>query len=113
MEWDVGTARECGLRLRAGDGSREVTLVTCSRQGINVAGTVMAFPPATTGSDIRLLHLLVDRSVLEGCLSDGRAVARVIHAAGSDASVEVFASGGTATLGRFSAQPMGSAWAER
>jgi sucrose-6-phosphate hydrolase SacC (GH32 family) len=104
-----GTARSVGLRVRrAADGSRAVTIAWDGRE-LEVAG--MKAPMRLPEGAKRLrLHIFLDRSVIEVYAGDRVCLTRVVYPKSKDVGVEVFATGGTATVHALTAWPLRSIW---
>ncbi|MBL7223696.1 MAG: GH32 C-terminal domain-containing protein [Candidatus Brocadiae bacterium] len=106
----LGDAKAFGLRVRrSDDGSRAVTLRSDGRT-LDVAGTPV---PLGRGNEDRTLalHVFLDKSVLEVFVDGGReCVTRVIYPGRSDLGVEVFAEGGSATVGSLDVWKIRPVW---
>jgi beta-fructofuranosidase len=107
VDLERGTARSVGLRVRrAADGSRAVTIAWDGRE-LDVAG--MKAPLRLLEGEKRLrLHVFLDRSVIEVYAGDRVCLTRVVYPESKDGGVEVFATGGSATVRAFTAWPLRS-----
>ncbi len=107
-ELDPGQARQVGLQVRRStDGARSVKIVYDGRE-LDVAGT--RTPLRLAAGEKLVVHVFLDRSVVE-VYANGRAcVTRVVAADESDLGVAAFATGGNATLKRLDAWTMKTIW---
>jgi sucrose-6-phosphate hydrolase SacC (GH32 family) len=108
-EFEPGDAKSFGLRVRrAADGSRAVTIRYDGRE-LDLAGTKVPLPLREGEKTLRL-HVFVDHSVLEVYAGDRECVTRVVYPEAKDVGVEVFASGGRATLRTLQAWRLKTIW---
>jgi sucrose-6-phosphate hydrolase SacC (GH32 family) len=108
-EFAPGDAKACGLKVRrSGDGSRAVVIRWDGRE-IDVAGSKAPLQLARGETSVRL-HLFLDRSVIEVYASGQACITRVVAPQAGDVGVEVFATGGKATLKGLDAWTMKSIW---
>lgn len=111
-EFEPGTARQFGLRVRASaDGRRALTI---SSDGTNLlaAGISARLPESNAGQPLKL-RVFLDRSVLEVYANDQACLTKVIYPEDRDLAVSLFASGGTARLKSFNAWPLKPALMDR
>jgi hypothetical protein len=106
-EFQKGSAREFGLRFMPSVQTQPAVEISTDTQGLNLAG--LRVPGSGASTPLRLT-VFADHSVLE-VFVDGVCVAsRVIEAPGPKADLQVFARGGTATVGGLSVWKLESAW---
>jgi sucrose-6-phosphate hydrolase SacC (GH32 family) len=106
-EFQRGSASEFGLRFVPSVQTQPAVEISADGRGLNLAGLGVAISGAS--APIRLT-VFADRSVLE-VFVDGLCVAsRVIEAPGPQADLQVFARGGTVTVGGLSVWKLKSAW---
>ena len=105
-EFQAGTARAFGLRLRRSD---DEIIIKRTADRLDVAGTEVPLNPLDDGTF--KLHLFLDKSVLEAFIDGGRqAVTRVIAAGEEDLGVDIFAAGGDAKVVSLDVWQMAPIW---
>lgn len=106
-EFEPGTARQFGLRLRASKDQQRALIV--SSDGTNIfAGGITAKLPASSVGKLIKLRVFLDRSVLEVYANDQACLTKVVYPEESDLGIGLFASGGTARLKSLNAWPLKS-----
>jgi beta-fructofuranosidase len=97
VAFEAGSAKTFGLKVRRShEGQRAVT-ISCNRESLDIAGVEVPFQLA--GNEEMVLHVFLDKSVVEVFVNDGRkAVSKVIYPPGQDLGIELFATGGTAVV---------------
>lgn len=107
LNLEPGTAAACGLRVRrSADGSRAVA-IEWKNGNLTVAG---ASAPLPLRDGALRLHVFLDRSVLEVYAGGRECFTRVIQSEPGDLGVEVFATGGAATIRSLEAWRLMPVW---
>jgi beta-fructofuranosidase len=106
--FEPGDATSFGLRVRRSADGKNGVVIRCDGKQIDAAG---AKAPLPAGQKAVELRVFLDRCVLE-VYAGGECLTRVVYPGKDDLGVEAFAQGGTATLRRLEAWPMGSIWAK-
>jgi len=106
-EFEPGTAKTFGLRLRASDDGAQSVNVTYDGTTLTAAGVKARLELPASEKTLNL-HIFIDRSVIE-VYANGRAcLTKVIYPGERDLGLGVFASGGSAKLKSFTAWPLKS-----
>ena len=101
-EFEPGTAKSFGLRLRvSNDGSQAVT-VSYDGETLSAAG-VQAKLALPENQKLLKLHIFIDRSVMEIYANDRACLTKVIYPGERDLGLGVFADGGKVKLKSFNA----------
>lgn len=95
--FDPGTASRVGLRVRCSPDGSAAKEIAFDRMTITAAGEAFPFKLGPD-EDTLTLHVFVDRSVLEVFINERACVTRVLDSDPAHLGVEVFATGGEATL---------------
>jgi beta-fructofuranosidase len=118
VEFDPGTAKRCGLTVRASPDGAEQTLLTvdipagelqfdATRSGQAGRRVLEHAPFALAPGEVLRLRVFIDKSVIEVYANDRQAIGRRVFPARSDScGLAVFAEGGTARVRRLRAWEM-------
>ena len=109
VEFEPGAGGEVGLNIRRSRGEvRDVRIAFDGRQ-LDVAGTKTPFVLKRGERRLRL-RVFVDRCLVEVFSNRRECVTRVVEGLDPEARIELFATGGPATVHSFKAWPIRSIW---
>jgi beta-fructofuranosidase len=110
VEFVFADAKSVGLKLRRSEDRKRAVTIEYDRTTLNVAGTKVPLPLDAHQPELKL-HVFLDKSVLEVYANDGRqCVTRVVYPEEQDQGLEVFASGGAATVTSLDVWQLRSIW---
>jgi beta-fructofuranosidase len=108
-EIDLQTAKNAGLRLK--DGGKDSKPIVVSLDGSEVCATDVKAPLELSGPKKKLiLHLFLDHSVMEVFANDRTCITRIVPVLNSNITLELFASGGSATFKHVQVWQMKTIW---
>ncbi len=105
-EFEPGSAKRFGLRLRVSEDGRRSINIECDGRDLDIAGAKAALPTDQQGKTLRL-QVFVDRSILEVYANGRLCFTRVVYPGEKDLGLGLFASGGTATVKSLTVWAMG------
>lgn len=104
-EFEPGTARQFGLRLRASTNDQRALTIASDGTNLFAADLTAKLPDTGHGKPLKL-RVFLDRSVVEIYANDQLCLTKVIYPAPADLGVSIYASQGTARLKTLNAWPL-------